>query len=53
MKKQIAKKLILPKETIRALQVQDIELVAGGATTNIACGTCGHPRSTCPVIITG
>jgi hypothetical protein len=52
MKKNIAKRLTLPKETVRALQVQDLEIVAGGATTNIACGTCGHPHSTCPIGIT-
>lgn len=53
MRKKIAKKLILPKETIRALQVGEMEVAAGGASTNIACGTCGHPHSTCPVGNTG
>ena len=49
MKKKIAKKLILPKETLRALQVDEMEIVAGGAPTRIGCGTCGNPRSTCPI----
>ena len=53
MRKKIAKKLILPREVIRVLQVGEMEIAAGGASTNIACGTCGHPHSTCPVGNTG
>ena len=49
MKKKIAKKLTLPKETLRALQADELEVIAGGAPTNIGCGTCGNPRSTCPI----
>jgi hypothetical protein len=47
--KKVAKKLVLPKETLRALQVDEMEIVVGGAPTHIGCGTCGNPRSTCPV----
>jgi hypothetical protein len=49
MKRKIAKKLILAKETLRALQADELEVVAGGAPTNIGCDTCGNPRSTCPI----
>jgi hypothetical protein len=48
MKKNIAKKLTLPKETVRALQVEQLEVIAGGANTDNACGTCGNRHSTCP-----
>ncbi|HEY0478856.1 MAG TPA: class I lanthipeptide [Kofleriaceae bacterium] len=49
MKKQHAKKLTLPKETVRDLQVGELEVAAGGATATCVCGSCGNPRSTCPV----
>jgi hypothetical protein len=52
MRKKIAKKLILPKETIRALQVGEMEVAAGGVTARIECGSCGNPHSTCPVFNT-
>ena len=53
MKKKIAKRLALPKETVRTLQVNELEVIAGGASTNVLCGTCGHPHSTCPVVTLG
>jgi hypothetical protein len=48
MKKKTAKKLILPKETVRQMQVPELEAAAGGATATCVCGSCGNPRSTCP-----
>jgi hypothetical protein len=49
MKKQ-AKKLALPKETLRSLQVPELEIVEGGATLTCAdCASCGNRHSTCPV----
>jgi hypothetical protein len=53
MRKKTTKKLTLPRETVRTLQVHQMEVVAGGASTNVLCGTCGHPHSTCPVVTTG
>lgn len=53
MRKKITNKLTLPRETVRTLQVHQMEVVAGGASTNVLCGTCGHPHSTCPVVTTG
>ena len=52
-RKKIAKRLALPKEIVRTLQVSDLEVVAGGASTNVECGTCGHPHSTCSAVTTG
>jgi hypothetical protein len=49
MKKKIVKKLTLPKETLRELLVPELEVAAGGATITCDCGSCGNPRSTCPV----
>jgi len=48
MKKKIAKKLTLPKETLRELQVPELEHAAGGGTVTCLCDSCGTPRSTCP-----
>jgi hypothetical protein len=47
MKKEVAKKLNLPRETVRALDAQELEFAVGGGSINAACGTCGNPRSTC------
>lgn len=48
MKKKIDKRLHLPREIVRELQVPELEAVNAGAT--VACnGSCGNPRSTCPV----
>ena len=48
MKKKTAKKLALPKDIVRELQVPELEAAAAGAS--VACnGSCGNPRSTCPV----
>jgi hypothetical protein len=49
MKKKIEKKLILPKEIVRELQVPNLDDVVGGATNTCDCGSCGNRRSTCPV----
>ena len=50
MKKKTEKKLTLPKETVRELQVLELEPVVAGATvTCVVCGSCGNPHSTCPV----
>lgn len=47
MKKKARNKLRLPRDIVRELQVPELEAVAGGATD--VCGSCGNPRSTCPV----
>jgi natural product precursor len=49
MKKTTRNKLRLPKEIVRELQVPELAAVAGGATNTCDCGSCGNPRSTCPV----
>lgn len=49
MKKKIARKLALPKEIVRQLQVTELEEAAGGNTLTCLCDSCGNPRSTCPV----
>lgn len=49
MKKKTAKKLTLPKETLRELQVPRLEEAVGGATITCICDSCGTPHSTCPV----
>lgn len=49
MKKKATRKLILPKEIVREMQVPELEVVVGGATNTCNCGTCGNIRSTCPV----
>ena len=49
MKKKTAKKLALPKETVRQLQVPELEDIVGGATVTCDCPSCGNRRSTCPV----
>jgi natural product precursor len=49
MQKKTAKKLTLPKETLRELRAAQLEDVAGGATATCECGSCGNRRSTCPV----
>ena len=49
MKKKTAKKLRLPKEVVRELQVPELEAAAAGATNTCLCDSCGNPRSTCPV----
>jgi hypothetical protein len=49
VKKQTPKKLTLPKETVRQLQVPNLEEVAGGATLTCLCDSCGNNHSTCPV----
>jgi hypothetical protein len=51
MKKRIGKKLTLPKETLRELQVPELEEVAGGAAHTYRCNSCGSPLSTCPVVL--
>jgi hypothetical protein len=48
VKKTIAKKLSLPKETLRQLQVPELEVAAGGATNTCNGDSCGNARSTCP-----
>jgi hypothetical protein len=48
MKKTTRNKLRLPRETVRELQVAELEIAAGGATVTCLCGgSCGNPRSTC------
>ena len=47
--KKTAKKLALPREIVRELQIPELQAAAGGATATCDCGSCGHPRSTCPV----
>jgi hypothetical protein len=49
MMKKTAKKLALPKEIVRDLQVPELVDVAGGKTATCLCDSCGNPRSTCPV----
>jgi natural product precursor len=49
MKKKTARKLALPKETLRELRVPELEDVMGGATVTCTCPSCGNPHSTCPV----
>ena len=50
MKKTTRNKLRLPKEIVRELQVPELEAAGGGASaTCLVCGSCGNPRSTCPV----
>lgn len=49
MKKNAKKKLVLPKDTVRDLQVPDLEHAAGGGTLTCDCNSCGNNRSTCPV----
>jgi hypothetical protein len=49
MKKQVAKKLTLPRETLREIRAPELTEAAGGATFTCNCGgSCGNPRSTCP-----
>jgi hypothetical protein len=48
--KKTTKKLRLPKETIRQLEVNDLDIAAGGAKTDTClCASCGNRLSTCPV----
>jgi natural product precursor len=48
--KKATRKLSLPKETLRKLQVPELEVVIGGATLTCDCGaSCGNRHSTCPV----
>jgi len=47
--KQSVNKLAISKETVRDLQVPELAAVAGGKTATCVCGSCGNPRSTCPV----
>jgi natural product precursor len=50
MKKKTTKKLTLPKEIVRELQVPQLDEIAGGATAaTCTCPSCGNNRSTCPV----
>jgi hypothetical protein len=50
MKKKIEKKLTLPREIVRELQVPELTDAAGGARTDTCiCDSCGNVRSTCPV----
>lgn len=49
MKKTTKKKLVLPREIVRDLQIMELEVAAGGATATCLCGSCGNNRSTCPV----
>jgi hypothetical protein len=49
MKKKIAKKLTLPRETLRELRVAELEDAVGGATATCVCDSCGNRHSTCPV----
>lgn len=49
MKKTTRNKLRLPREIVRELQVPELEAAAGGASVTCLCGSCGNPRSTCPV----
>jgi hypothetical protein len=49
MKKNVMKKLPLPKEVVRELQVPELADAAGGRTGTCVCDSCGNPRSTCPV----
>jgi hypothetical protein len=49
MKKNAKNKLRLPREIVRELQVPELEAAVGGATATCQCGSCGNPRSTCPV----
>jgi len=49
MKKTAKKKLALPKEILRQLQVPELEAAAGGGTDTCLCASCGNTRSTCPV----
>ena len=49
MKKSAKKKLVLPREIVRDLQVPELEAAAGGATDTCLCGSCGNNRSTCAV----
>ena len=50
MKKKVMKKLLLPKEIVRELQVPVLDDIVGGATNaTCRCDSCGNPRSTCPV----
>ena len=51
MKKRNRKKLTLPKETLRELQVPELEQAAGGAANTNRCSSCGSPLSTCPVVL--
>jgi hypothetical protein len=50
MKKQIRKKLVLAKETLKNLEAQSLEQVAGGATPRkpfTGTGTVGGTADTC------
>ena len=46
---KLVNKLTIAKETVRELQVPELTAVAGGASVTCVCGSCGRPRSTCPV----
>lgn len=47
----IGKKLVLSKETLRELQIPELEEAAGGAANTHRCDSCGSPLSTCPVVL--
>lgn len=50
MKKKTGRLLTLPKETLRELQVPELQEAAGGAIGTYRCDSCGSPLSTCPVV---
>jgi hypothetical protein len=49
MKKKTPRKLVLPRDIVRQLQVPELEDIAGGATVTCNCDSCGNRHSTCPV----